>query len=326
MSDGDAPPTHASDPAGSGRAHGAGEPRRFPTAMERLYAHNVEKLRRWALAHPDPLAPPQSDDTPAPEPDASQPEPARPAGRARATQAPADQPGRVLRWLPASLQRLYRRLIEAPALRAQDPPPAHPAGRRGARLRPRPAFPAGDRLRRVLRAPPAAEGAVPPQPGPPRPHLVVRRAEQQDRPPPTALPPLRDRPRPLHRGPRHRRLGGRGRALPPRPPRHRPPGRRAAPIPRAAPAVLGAPPRARRPQRPGADAAAVRARALADDRPSRLARILAPSRPTRRRARPAARPRPSRAPPDPAPPRTPARHRSRTPRCVRQPESRVSPG
>src|SRR5271166_4739900 len=127
MSDGDAPPTHASDPAGSGRAHGAGEPRRFPTARERLYAHNVEKLRRWALAHPDPLAPPQSDDTPAPEPDASQPEPARPAGRARATQAPADQPGRVLRWLPASLQRLYRRLIEArpyaPRTRPRPIPP-----------------------------------------------------------------------------------------------------------------------------------------------------------------------------------------------------------
>ena len=114
MSDGDTSPADASDPAGSGRAHGAEEPRPpFPTAMERVWAHNFDKLRRWALAHPDPsLAPPKPDEPPAPDTDGPDPEPARQA-RARATPAPADQPGRVLRWLPASLQRLYRRLAEA---------------------------------------------------------------------------------------------------------------------------------------------------------------------------------------------------------------------
>ncbi len=55
MTDGDTPPDDASDPAGSGRAHGAGEPRpRVRTVMERVYAHNLEKLRRWAVAHPEP--------------------------------------------------------------------------------------------------------------------------------------------------------------------------------------------------------------------------------------------------------------------------------
>src|SRR5271157_4855052 len=171
-------------------------------------------------------------------------------------------------------------------LRAKDPAPSAAAGRRAAKLRPGAALPARDRLRRVLRAPPAAEEAVPRQPLAPRPHLVVRRAEQLDGSLQAPLPPLRDRPRPLHRRSRQSRLEGRGRALQARPPRRGPPAGRAPPIPRKPPAVLGPPSRTRRPQRPRTDAAAVRARALADDRPSRLARILAPSRPPRGRARP----------------------------------------
>src|SRR5208283_5303597 len=99
-------------------------------------------------------------------------------------------------------------------LRPLDPPPEAAVGRRGATLlRPDAALSAGDRLRRLLRAPAAAEAAVPPQPGPPRPHLVVRQAQRVDRPPEASLPPLRDRPRPLRRRPRQRRLEGRGRAL-----------------------------------------------------------------------------------------------------------------
>ena len=187
-------------------------------------------------------------------------------------------------------------------VRPQDTPAPAAAGRRAAKLRPGPALPARDRLRRLLRAPPAAEEAVPRQPVAPRPHLVVRQqADRLDRPPQAPLPPLRDRPRPLHRRPRQRRLEGRGRALQARPPRRGTPAGRAPPVPRKPPAVLDPPPRARRPQRPRTDAAAVRARALADDRPSRLARILAPSRPPRGRARPRTRPRPPYPPRDPAP-------------------------
>ena len=225
----------------------------------------------------------------------------------------------MMHWLPP---------LPAPGrstpVRPQDPPPSAAAGRRGARLRPGAALPAGNRLRRLLRAPAAAEEAVPRQPLAPRPHLVVRRAQQLDRPPQAPLPPLRTGPRPLHRRPRPRRLEGRGRALQARPPRRRAPARRAAPIPRQPPAVLGPPPRTRRPQRPRTDAAAIRARALADDRPSRLARILAPSRPTRSRARPGARPRPPSPPRDPAPPRTPGRHPTRGAR-TRQRDSRTAP-
>ena len=163
------------------------------------------------------------------------------------------------------------------------------------------------------------------QPLAPRPHLVVRRAEQLDGSPQAPLPSLRDRPRPLHRRPRQRRLEGRGRALQARPKGCGPPARRATPIPRKPPAVLGAPPRGGRQTRPRADAAAVRARALADDRPSRLSRILAPSRPPRGRARPRARPRPPCPPPDPAPPRTQARPRSRRTRRARQRAARIAP-
>src|SRR5208282_5514694 len=175
----------------------------------------------------------------------------------------------MMHWLPP---------LPAPGrstpVRPQDPPPSAAAGRRGARLRPGAALPAGDRLRRLLRAPAAAEEAVPRQPLAPRPHLVVRRAEQLDRPPQAPLPPLRTGPRPLPRR-LPGRLEGRGRALQARPPGCRATARRAPPISRAATAVLGPPPRTRRPQRPRTDAAAVRARAVADDRPSRLGRILA---------------------------------------------------
>ena len=196
-------------------------------------------------------------------------------------------------------------------VRPQDPPPAHPAGRRGAKLRSGAALSARNRLRRVLRAPPAAEDAVPRQPVAPRHHLVVRRAELLDRTPQAALPPLRARPRPLRRRPRPRRLEGRGRALQARPARRRPPARRTAQTPGIPPAVLGASPRGGRPHRPQPDAAALRRRSLADDRPSWLPRRLAPSRPPRGRARPRARPRPPPPPRDPAPQRTPARHQKR---------------
>src|SRR5208283_481781 len=207
-------------------------------------------------------------------------------------------------------------------LRAKDPAPSAAAGRRAAKLRPGAALPARDRLRRLLRAPSAAEEAVPRQSVAPRPHLVVRQqAGRLDRPPQAPLPPLRTGPRPLRRR-LQRRLEGRGRALQARPPRCRAPARRAPPIPRKPPAVLGPPSRTRRPQRSRTDAAAVRARALADDRPSRLARILAPSRPPRGRARPRARPRPPSPPRDPAPPRTPARPPSRR---VRQRKARIAP-
>src|SRR5208283_58423 len=173
---------------------------------------------------------------------------------------------------------------------------------------------------------PLTEEAVPRQPVAPRPHLVVRQqADRLDRPPQAPLPPLRDRPRPLHRRPRQRRLEGRGRALQARPPRRGTPAGRAPPVPRKPPAVLDPPPRARRPQRPRTDAAAVRARALADDRPSRLARILAPSRPPRGRARPRARPRPPYPPPDPAPPRTPARPPSRRTCRAQKRAARIAP-
>src|SRR5208337_2265852 len=140
-------------------------------------------------------------------------------------------------------------------LRAKDPAPSAAAGRRAAKLRPGAALPARNCLRRLLRAPAAAEEAVPRQPVAPRHHLVVRRAEQLDRPPQAPLPPLRTGPRPLRRR-LPGRLEGRGRALQARPPRCRAPARRAARIPRKPPAVLGAPPRTRRPQRPRTDAAA----------------------------------------------------------------------
>src|SRR5208283_1868582 len=122
MTDGDTSPDDASDTAGSGRAHGTAEPRApFPTVMERVWAHNREKLRQWSLAHPAPSpGPPEPD--PAAEPD--------PPVRARASAgAQADHPDRpgVLRWLPASLQRLYRRLAEA------VPTPATPAPARSRR-------------------------------------------------------------------------------------------------------------------------------------------------------------------------------------------------
>src|SRR5271166_4653945 len=122
MTDGDTSPDDASDTAGSGRAHGTAEPRApFPTVMERVWAHNREKLRQWSLAHPAPSpGPPEPD--PAAEPD--------PPVRARASAgAQADHPDRpgVLRWLPASLQRLYRRLAEAvPYARNTRPRPIPP--------------------------------------------------------------------------------------------------------------------------------------------------------------------------------------------------------
>src|SRR5271165_5901750 len=128
MSDGASPLDDASDPAGSGRAHGAGEPRpRFLTAMERVCAHNFEQLRRWAVAHPEPSDRPQPDlpGALAPEPDP----PAQPkqAARRATPTAPAHHTGRVLRWLPASLQRLYRRLAEArPYARKTRPRPLPP--------------------------------------------------------------------------------------------------------------------------------------------------------------------------------------------------------
>ena len=112
MTDGDAPPTDASDPARSGRAHGAGEPRPR-TVIEAICAQDFEKLRRWALAHPDPyiVRPEPADRAPEPEP-----EPAKPRPRARATpNAPADHPGALLRWLPARLARLYRGLAQGPS-------------------------------------------------------------------------------------------------------------------------------------------------------------------------------------------------------------------
>src|SRR5208337_5165607 len=140
---------------------------------------------------------------------------------------------------PEALPPAHRRR----PVRPQDPPPSAAAGRRGARLRPGAALPAGNRLRRLLRAPAAAEEAVPRHPLAPRPHLVVRRAEQLDGSPQAPLSPLRAGPRPLHRRPRHRRLEGRGRALQARPPRRRAPARRAPTIPRKPPAILGATPR-----------------------------------------------------------------------------------
>src|SRR5271165_3084361 len=120
MTDGDTSPDDASDTAGSGRAHGTAEPRApFPSVMERVWAHHAAKLRQWSLAHPDPLtAPPEPEPAPEPEPPAP----------ARATRtAHAGQPGRVLRWLPASLQRLYRRLAAArPYVRKTRPRPIPP--------------------------------------------------------------------------------------------------------------------------------------------------------------------------------------------------------
>src|SRR5271165_1394554 len=120
MTDGDTSPDDASDTAGSGRAHGTAEPRApFPSVMERVWAHHAAKLRQWSLAHPDPLtAPPEPEPAPEPEPPAP----------ARATRtAHAGQPGRVLRWLPASLQRLYRRLAAArPYARKTRPRPIPP--------------------------------------------------------------------------------------------------------------------------------------------------------------------------------------------------------
>src|SRR5271166_3609287 len=123
MTDGDAPPDDASDPAGSGRAHGTAEPRpRWPTPQERVWAHYAAKLRQWSLAHPDPyLAPPEPDPVPEPE----TPAPARATAGAHADHA--HRPGGVLRWLPASLQRLYRRLIDArPYARKTRPRPLPP--------------------------------------------------------------------------------------------------------------------------------------------------------------------------------------------------------
>src|SRR5271165_3193790 len=121
MTDGDAPPDDASNPAGSGRAHGAAEPRpRVPTAMERVCAHNLEKLRRWAAAHPEPSGRPEPPSPPAPEPEP-------PPGPRRATPCASGQPRGVFRWLPASLQRLYRRLAEArPYARKTRPRPIPP--------------------------------------------------------------------------------------------------------------------------------------------------------------------------------------------------------
>src|SRR5271165_319137 len=91
MTDGDTSPDDASDPAGSGRAHGTAEPRpRWPTPMERIWAHHAAKLRQWSLAHPDPyLAPPTPDAPSAPEPDdqAPEPEPPAPAGATAKTHA-----------------------------------------------------------------------------------------------------------------------------------------------------------------------------------------------------------------------------------------------
>src|SRR5271165_5788188 len=107
MTDGDAPPDDASNPAGSGRAHGAAEPRpRVPTAMERVCAHNLEKLRRWAAAHPEPSGRPEPSSPPAPEPE-------RPGARRATAGAPAGPPRGVFRWLPARLVRLYERLAAA---------------------------------------------------------------------------------------------------------------------------------------------------------------------------------------------------------------------
>src|SRR5271157_6018140 len=121
MTDGDTSPDDASDTAGSGRAHGTAEPRApFPSVMERIWAHHAAKLRQWSLAHPAPSpAPPEPD--PAPEPE--------PPPRAHATPNPhADHPHRpgVLRWLPASLQRLYRRLAEAQPYARKTRPRAIP--------------------------------------------------------------------------------------------------------------------------------------------------------------------------------------------------------
>src|SRR5271166_2858375 len=111
MTDGDAPPDDASDPAGSGRAHGTAEPRpRWPTPQERIWAHYAAQLRQWSRVHRDPyLNPPKSDAPSAPEAE-DPPAPARAVPHAHADHT--DRPG-VLRWLPASLQRLYRRLVEA---------------------------------------------------------------------------------------------------------------------------------------------------------------------------------------------------------------------
>src|SRR5271166_1277016 len=123
MTDGDTSPDDASDPAGSGRAHGTAEPRpRWPTPQERVWAHYAAKLRQWSLAHPDPaLAPPEPEPSPEPEP----PAPARATAGAHADHA--HRPGGVLRGLPASLQRLYRRLVEArPYARKTRPRPIPP--------------------------------------------------------------------------------------------------------------------------------------------------------------------------------------------------------
>src|SRR5271165_259227 len=121
MTDENTSPDDASDTAGSGRAHGTAEPRpRWPTAMERIWAHHAATLRQWSLAHPDPSpGPPEPDPTPDPDP----PAPARATPHASADHPP----GRVLRWLPASLQRLYRRLAEArPYARKTRPRPLPP--------------------------------------------------------------------------------------------------------------------------------------------------------------------------------------------------------
>src|SRR5271157_2056662 len=113
----DAAPTDAADPAGSGHANGTAEPRppRWPSPWEQICRTYEERRRRSAAAHahaaeadarlktpPAPAAP----DAPA----APVAPPPRTARRPR-QHGPADRPGRVLRWLPAGLVRLYDRLI-----------------------------------------------------------------------------------------------------------------------------------------------------------------------------------------------------------------------
>src|SRR5271166_6310020 len=112
----DAAPTDAADPAGSGHANGTPEPRppRWPTLWERIANTYEQQLRRSAEGHAraaeayarlkEPTAP-AAPDVPHPGPPPRTPRPRQ--------HGPADRPGRVLRWLPPGLVRLYGRLIHA---------------------------------------------------------------------------------------------------------------------------------------------------------------------------------------------------------------------
>src|SRR5271157_5460289 len=138
----DAAPNETSDPAGSGHANGTGEPRPpRPSLWEQISRTHEERRRRSAEAHARAAAAyaglkaASEPAPPAPRAPQTDPHPSLPA-TGRRTRGPADCPGRVLRWLPARLVRLYRGLVaarpyaRAPRVRPLPPePPPTPCGR-----------------------------------------------------------------------------------------------------------------------------------------------------------------------------------------------------